>query len=617
MNLHISRRRFLKEAALTVAVAASPSYSRPERAGQRPNIIWIVAEDASAHLGCYGHTTVKTANLDSLARQGVRFDAAFVTCPVCSPSRSAMITGMYQTTLGAHNHRSQAKHGKAGSNKDYYNSYKLPVKMIPEIFRRAGYYTTLSSGVKPGRLGKTDYNFVWEASAYDAGDWRKRPTDKPLFAQIMLKGGKNRGAVQHSTDPASVKLPPYYPDHPVLRKDWANYLNSIIQMDLEVGQILEGLKEVGIADNSIIFFWTDHGISHLRGKQFLYDEGARVPLIVRFPGNKHVGQVRDDLVLQIDVAATSLALAGIDVPDYIQGQDLFAKNYRRREMVFAARDRCDETIDIIRSVRTRRYKYIRNFLSHLPHAQPNQYKDRKEITKTMRTLYKEGKLNQLQSRVFKPTRPPEELYDLKADPHEIVNLAGQQKHAKTLLRLRKQLYSWMTRTGDLGLIPEPILEDLGRQYGNKYFILQQPQNKTLVADLIDVIEAGEQGYDGVLNKALDSKRPAIRYWAATGLGILGKPDAIDSLSKHVLDPSASVRIAAALALCKLTKKQRYIQTLLDEITNDNLIVGMYAIAAVEISGIDTPAVRKAVEKAKTGNYEFTRRIANRLSGKLK
>lgn len=614
----MSRRRFLKEAGLVASVVTVPGCCMAENSRKRPNIIWIVAEDACPNLGCYGEKSIKTPNLDSLAQKGLRFDAAFVTSPVCSPSRSAMITGMYPTTLGAHNHRSQTKVGKAGGNKDYYDSFKLPVKMIPELFRQSGYYTTLGAGVTGGQFGKTDYNFVWDSSAYDGNDWRQCPKGKPFFAQIMLQGGKNRTAlVEHATSPGDVKLAPYYPDHPVLRRDWADYLNSVVQIDAEVGNILKSLKEAGVIDNSIVFFWTDHGVSHLRGKQFLYDEGVRIPLLALFPGNRHAGEVRDDLVLQIDIAATSLALADISIPDYIQGQDLFGDNYRRRKMVFAARDRCDETVDIIRSVRTRRYKYIRNFLSHMPHAQPNQYKDKKQITQIMRQLHKEGKLNELQARFFKPKRPTEELYDLENDPYETVNLAGQAEHKMTLGRLRKELYAWMSRSGDVGLIAEPILEDLGKRYGNKYFALQQPENKNLVENLIEVIEAGERGDASALYKAIGSEKPSIRYWAATGLGNLGEAATIETVSKRLSDSSASVRIATALALCKLGKKEKYIQTLLDEISNKNLIVRMYAIRAVEISGFDSQAVRQAVEKAKENDYEFTRRIAKRLSAKFK
>ncbi|MFG0334430.1 MAG: sulfatase-like hydrolase/transferase, partial [Maioricimonas sp. JB049] len=255
---------------LTVLVAgrALPAFAAEE--AKRPNILWIVVEDASPHIGCYGETTIATPRLDRLAEQGVRFTQAFVTSPVCSPSRSAMVSGMYQTTLGAHHHRSQRITGKGGGNTAYFDSYRVPesIRLIPELFAAAGYY------VVNGGRAKTDYNFVSRGELYEGKDWAGRDEGQPFFAQIQLRGGKNRAAkVPVPVNPADVTLPAHYPDHPVLREDWARYLNSWIATDREVGEILDRLEEEGIADETAVFFWTDHGISHARGKQFLYDEG--------------------------------------------------------------------------------------------------------------------------------------------------------------------------------------------------------------------------------------------------------------------------------------------------------------------------------------------------------
>jgi arylsulfatase A-like enzyme len=614
MNNKISRRTILQTLGMTVPFVAHPLKSLAKD-NKSPNIVWILAEDASPHIGCYGETAIKTPHLDALAGNGVRFDSAFVTCPVCSPCRSAMVTGIYQPTLGAHNHRSQSDSGKAGGNKDYYGSYKLPVKLIPELFHDAGYYITLGNGPTCQKMGKTDYNFIWPKSAYDASNWQSCPDNKPFFAQIMLHGGKNRSA-KHGVNPADVKLPPYYPDTPTMREDWATYLNSWIQIDHEVGQIMENLKNSNVLDNTIVFFWTDHGISHIRGKQFLYDEGIQVPLIVRFPDKKHAGTTRHDPVIQTDIAAASLALAGISIPRHIQGENIFDAHHNPRKMIVSARDRCDETVDIIRCIRTPKFKYIRNFLSHLPHAQPNQYKDGKAISKNMRQLNKEGKLTPLQSRIFQPQRPTEELYDIKNDPNEINNLAQKSEYQATLKQMRHELYQWMIQNNDLGLIPEPILEDMGKQYGNKYFVLQKHPDKNLARKLIKIIAAADQGNTNALNIALKSKEPAIRYWAATGLGRLEVASAIASLSKATNDSSAAVRIAASLALCKLGQADQHIPSIIKEINNSNLIAGMYAIRALELSAIDTPEVRNAVEKARKSPYEFTRRIANRMSTKF-
>lgn len=581
-------------------------------AADRPNVLWIVVEDASPHIGCYGETTIATPHIDRLADDGVRFANAIVTNPVCSPSRSAMVTGMYQTTLGAHNHRSQRRTGKGGGNRAYFESFRLPVKSVPELFRDAGYYVT-NSGMN--KDGKTDYNFV-AANLYDPGDWRLRKPGQPFFAQVQLHGGKARGAkVDRPVDPSQVTLPPYYPEHPVIRRDWAAYLNSWIKTDNEVGHIVDSLDREGVLDQTFIFFWTDHGVSHLRGKQFLYEEGIRVPLIVRLADGRGAGAVRSDLVEHIDIAATSLALAGIEIPEYVQGHNLLAEGYQSRQYAFSSRDRCDETVDIIRCVRTPRWKYIRNFMSHLPHAQPNQYKDGKSIVRTMRKLQAAGKLTDLQARVFQVPRPVEELYDLKNDPNETVNLAGAAHHER-LKTLRRVLYDWMVETRDVGLIPEPILEDLGRQYGSKYHVLRQTENADLVRRLIDVVDAGQRGDRSPLLDGLASDRPSIRYWAATWLGNLREKSATAPLIQLTEDATPAVRVAAALALCKMGHHRQYVPVLAEHIESDNLITGMYAIRALERVGAPARAVLPAIKKARDNPYEFTRRFARRLTATL-
>lgn len=443
-----------------VAVVAALS-SLSAATAERPNIVWIVVEDMSCHFGCYGESTIDTPRVDRLAAEGVRFSRAFVTAPVCSAARSALITGMYQTSIGAHHHRS----GR-GERKIH-----LPegVRLVPELFREAGYYTV--NAYYPSRgdiIGKTDYNFEWDASAYDGNDWAGRKPDQPFFAQVQLRGGKLRDAdkwyadveanVENLVAPGQVTLPPYYPDDAVIREDWARYLNAVRHTDAEAGAVIDRLRAEGLLDNTYIFFFTDHGISHARGKQFLYDEGIRVPLIVRGPGIT-AGRVRDDLIVHIDVAATSLALAGIDVPPYMQGCDLFADGYHPRSFIVAARDRCDETVDRIRCVRTERYKYIRNDHPFRPYLQPNAYKDAKPTLRRLRELAAEGKLSPVESLVMAETRPAEELYDLRDDPFEVVNLAGDPRVAEDLMRLRQTLNTWIRTTGDCGQRPEGAMYD--------------------------------------------------------------------------------------------------------------------------------------------------------------
>jgi len=578
-----------------------------------PNILWIVVEDASAHIGCYGETAIATPHLDRLAEEGVRFTDAIVTCPVCSPSRSAMITGMYQTTIGAHNHRSQREEGRGGGNEGYFESFRLPLPTLPELFRAAGYHVTNS-----GLNGKEDYNFLTGGPLYDEGDWSDR-TDpaQPFFAQIQLAGGKNRRPqVPEPVDPTAVELPPYYADDPVIRADWARYLDSWVRVDEEVAEIVEALREAGELERTVVFFWSDHGLSHLRGKQFLYEEGIHVPLIVRFGDRRHAGTVREDLVEHIDIAAASLAAAGLPVPEHLQGRDFFASDHRRREVVFAARDRCDETVEIQRAARTRQWKYIRNFKSYLPHAQPNFYKDRKPIVETMRGLHAEGMLDELQSRPFVAPRPAEELYDLLADPNETKNLAADPAHRELLEEMRGTLYSWMEETGDPGLIPEPILEDLGREHGSKMAAMQAPGVRSLLPRLIETIEAGERSDATALRPQLAAADPSVRYWAATWLGVLGDYESLHALRGLLDDRTAAVRIAAALALCRLGERDPGASLLADHIEDTNLLVGMYAIRALEQLGSEAKPQLPSIEAAMESPYEFTRRYARRMTENL-
>ena len=440
----------------------------------RPNILWIIIDDMSANFSSYGETLIETPHVDKLASNGVMFTKAFVTAPVCSTNRSAFITGMYQTSIGAHHHRSGRGELKI----------HLPdgIRPIPELFQEAGYYTAITGWPNRDRtsLGKTDYNFEWDKAMYNGPDWSQRQPGQPFFAQIHLPGGKHRGRSIESfkrisarveklfgskTDPAKVKLPPYYPNDPVLLKDWAAYLDSVRLTDKFVGDIIERLKEEGDYDNTVVLFMTDHGISHARGKQFLYEEGLHVPLVIAGP-TIQAGQVRDDLVEHIDIAALSLGLAGIDIPEYMQAQDILSKDYKKRTTIFAARDRCDETVEHLRGLRTARYKYIRNFLSNRPHLQPNRYKDGKDIMKALREAHAAGTLNQTQELLFTPTRPKEELYDLKNDPFEIHNLAADPKHQTRLKNLRKRLDNWMERTNDHGPESEAMYESDMAVYSN-------------------------------------------------------------------------------------------------------------------------------------------------------
>ena len=486
------------ETATQVTIGAA-SQVAPQSLGQRPNIVWFVVDDMSANFSCYGERLIQTPNVDRLAREGTRFSRAFVTAPVCSPSRSALITGMYQTTIGAHHHRS----GR-GALKIH-----LPegVEPVPVLFKRAGYYTANGGPLVKNskQLAKTDYNFEWDPGMYDGNDWAGRKPNQPFFMQVQLHGGKyrhNKSWTQRAlkelgsvTKPEDVKLPPYYPRDPVLLEDWAQYLDTVRYTDKEVGDVLQRLEKEGILDQTIIIFTTDHGISHAREKQFLYDGGIHVPFIVRGPGIQN-GVVRDDLIEHIDMAAISLALAGIKLPKQMQGRNVLAKDYRKREAVFSARDRCDETVERIRSVRTNQFKYIRNFYPQRPHLQPNAYKDGKEIIQRLRELHEKGKLDLLAEKLlFSPTRPEEELYDVQQDPFETRNLAADPKFRKTLIEMRERLNRWIKERNDRG---------------------QQPESSAMFESDMAVYLKGEGGLRDQRLRVLRNNIALMKKWAAEG-----------------------------------------------------------------------------------------------------
>ena len=363
------------------------------------------------------------------------------------------------TTLGLHNHQ---------SSRSLESAIYLPddVKTLPELFRDAGYYTF--------NRGKDDYNFMYRRDRlYDGayvphywygwageGHWRHRQPNQPFFGQIQLYGGKEP-QVQDPTDNIDrnlVDLPPYYPDHPVLREEWAKHHDCIRVTDQHVGALLEELRADGLLENTIVFFFSDHGMKGMRHKQFCYDGGLHVPLIItdyRRQAVLQTGAVRTDLVSSIDVAATSLTLAGIPIPEYMESRDLFASDFVPRDYIIAGRDRCDFTIDHIRAVRTQRYKYLRNFLTDRPLMQPN-YRDGSEPYLVQKQLYAEGKMTAEQAQFWSQERPAEELYDLQSDPHEIHNLADNPQYSDVLEKLRAVLENWMKETDDQGQYPESV-----------------------------------------------------------------------------------------------------------------------------------------------------------------
>ena len=437
---------------LFIAVAAT---------GAAPNILWIYVDDMSDWMGCYGYTSVPTPHIDSLAEGGVRFENAYMPAPVCSATRSAIITGTMQTTHGLHQHRTMIK-----------NPLPETILTVPELFRQAG-YTTFNEA-------KEDYNFTRDRDLMYSPDF-KRPTfkshmagrnvswleqlkDHKFFGQIQLKGGKFEGEtgskypMPSRVKQADIEVPPYYPDTPVMRNAIARHYEQIAETDEQVGAIIDGLKQYDLWENTAVFFFTDHGCPLPRSKQFLYEDGTKVPLIVHWPAGKAQlakrGTVRADLVSGIDITTSSLGLADIAIPDFMEGQDVFSPDFIARDYVISARDRCGIAVDRIRAVRTEKFRYIRNYQTDRPFYQA-QYRDGFASIKNLRELHAANQLSPLQASYHEAAkRSAEELYDLEKDPHQTVNLAGNPEYAKILKQHQRSLATWQEETGDQGDQPE-------------------------------------------------------------------------------------------------------------------------------------------------------------------
>ena len=422
----------------------------------RPNILWISLEDTSPRFGCYGDSIARTPNIDHLAAGGTRFPNAFCTAGVCAPSRSAIITGMYQTSIGTHHMRTTHTNQHTPEMPTPYSAVPPHyVKTFTEYLRASGYYCTNNQ--------KTDYQFTPPITAWDecsnTAHWRKRDDNQPFFSVFNPTVTHESGMWPRDdrpliTDPDEVKLPPYLPNTPKAREALARHYDNLAVADERVGELLDQLEADGLAENTIVFLWSDHGEGLPRAKRWTYDAGIRIPLIVRWPGQLEPASVCEDLVSLIDLGPTVLSLAGVELPLHLQGQPFLGSEATQREYVFATRDRYDESYDMVRAVRDKRYKYIRNFHPEIPYLLWIPYRNRHPVLQEMWRLHAEGKLEGPQQLMFRSPRPVEELYDLENDPYEINNLAGDYGHRSTLERMRQALDNWRDEFGDMGEIPE-------------------------------------------------------------------------------------------------------------------------------------------------------------------
>lgn len=441
------------------------AYSQPGKTA-RPNILWITTEDMSpGHLGCYGGKVAKTPNIDQLAREGVRYTRAYSTAGVCSPSRNAIISGMYPTSIGGHNMRNyQEGTFAAAFQKGAPASYSIvppeEMRCYPEFLRAAGYYCT--------NQDKQDYQLqspvtVWDENSKTA-DWRGRAPGQPFFSIINFMDTHesqifSRDDRPLTVDPAKVELLPFYQDTPVMRKDVARHLSNIEDMDRKVGEVIQKLKDDGLYDNIIIFFYSDHGDGLPYVKREIYDRGLRFPLIIRYPKAAGAGTVVNDLVSFVDFAPTVLSLAHIAIPGYMQGQAFAgaAKAKTPRKYIYAARDRMANKHDRVRAVGDGRFKYFKNYYPELPYYQDLLYRKQMKSIAEMLQLRDEGKLSELQMHWFRPSKPEEELFDTENDPHELKNLAGDPKYADKLKELREAHVQWIKDYGDLGAVDEKAI----------------------------------------------------------------------------------------------------------------------------------------------------------------
>ncbi len=630
---------------------------RPSAAPRQPNIVWITCEDISPHLGCYGDRHAITPRLDKLATEGARYLNAFSVAGVCAPSRSCLITGMYPTSIGSQHMRSRAV---------------LPesVRCFPEYLRQAGYYCTNNS--------KTDYNFVHDPKTWDESSatahWKNRKPGQPFFAvfnitmthESQVRADDKEFAKltaelkpEQRQDQSMLDLPPYYPDTPAVRRDWAHYFELVTAMDRQAGTFLDELDAAGLRENTIVFFFSDHGVGLPRAKRWLYDSGIHVPLIIRWPGRIKPETVEKRLVSFVDFGPTVLSLADVPIPEQMQGKAFLGpKATEPRCYIYAARDRMDERYDLIRAVRDGRYKYIRNYEPNRPYAQYLNYAEVGSTMKEFRRLDAAGLLADPAKLFMRHRKPTEELYDLESDPHEIHNLVKLPKYQEVLDRMRTAHADWMKQTIDTGLLPEPDLIARGGKEGI-YAVVRQPGHALPLDRLQEVAMFRARGPRGVEKLAgwLKDEDPAIRYWAATRLGMFEEeepakpakdaqpkpdeknpkpatrsakqpdqkieaaPDEAAKLARKILtetlkDPSPSVRIAAARALLGFADEPAAIAVLVESMHDSEPSVRILAADALDTLGPKARPALPTLQAAMQDSSGYVIRLVNHTLNEL-
>ena len=586
----IPMKPILAYLSLFILLACQPKEQSPETSNLKPpNIIWLVAEDISPALGCYGDSLAKTPNIDKIASMGIRFNKAYATAPICAPSRSTLMSGLYATSLGTQHLRCEIP-------------FPDQLKTLPEHLRAAGYFTS--------NRNKTDYNFDpegrWEHWSGSYAPWRHRKKDNQPFYSFINVGPSHEGSVNNDTrylesiadippeqlvNPSMVTVPPYYPDNAQSQEVWARYYNVLQALDKNVGQVLDSLEADGLMDETVIFFFGDHGFGMPRYKRWLYKTGLHVPLLVSIPDkyahlfNEKPGSSTDQMVSFVDFPATALNLAGVQAPETMEGQPFLGDSLPEpRKYVFGARDRADDMYEMSRAVLNDRYIYIRHYMPHLPYIQSGFiYSDVKFGFKTLRTAKNAGALNEEQQKLWNP-KPVEELYDLQADPQELNNVAVNADFAGIKRQLKEQMDHWMVEHRDFGLLPEAEYM-IRSQHSSPYEYARNSEDYQAAAILASADMVGTATQSQCVEKLVNPDS-GVRYWATMALMQFDGLDqqSIDALKKALKDDSPSVQINAAETLCRAGNYPEAVQTLGKWVQDERPWLAMQAARSIQLVG---------------------------------
>lgn len=582
--------------------------------GERPNVLWITSEDNGPHLGCYGDEYADTPHLDGLAAKGMVYLNCWSTAPVCAPARTTLISGLYPPSTGSEHMRSMTR---------------LPegFRMYPQYLREAGYYCTNNS--------KEDYNLekpgqVWDESSRQA-HWKNREPGQPFFAifnyTVSHESQIRRRPHRAVHDPAKVRVPAYHPDRPEVRQDWAQYYDKLTEMDAQAGGALKELEEAGLAEETIVFYYGDHGSGMPRSKRWPYNSGLHVPLIVYIPPKfQHLaaedyqaGGSSDRLVGFIDLAPTLLSVCGVEPPEHFQGH-AFLGEYAADEQPYqyGFRGRMDERYDMVRSVRDKRYIYIRNYMPHRIYGQHVDYMFQTPTTQVWKRLFDAGELNAAQSR-FWERKPAEELYDLQNDPDEVQNLAESKEHREILQRFRRAHRKHVLEIRDVGFLPEHEIH--ARSEGTTPYEMGHDEQRYPLKKIFRAANAAsslKRGAQKKLLEALQDEDSAVRYWGAMGLlmrGEKGVAPAQEELRGALTDEAPAVRVAAAEALGRYGNEEdaeKALAVLLEaaDYRNNSYFIAMPAMNAIDYLDGKAAAAKEAIAGLPKRDPSLNRRLGN-------